>query len=63
MKTYQKQALKLASEILKDMGKPRFRICPGCGKPTHEPVGNDGDKYGRVWHYKCYKISLNKREE
>lgn len=54
MKTYQKQALKLVAEILPVLNQPVYRICPGCSKPTDELMGNDGDKYGRVWHDKCY---------
>ena len=55
MKQYQRQALKLANAILIDMNKPVYRICPGCGKPTDEPMGSDGDRYGRVWHIKCFR--------
>ena len=60
MKTYQRKALKLAAEILNDLNQTRYRICPGCGKATDEPVGKDGDKYGRVWHNKCYEVRTRK---
>lgn len=55
MLKYQKQALKLAGEILKDLNKPIYRICPGCGLATDELILNDGDRYGRVWHDSCYR--------
>ena len=53
-KSIGEQAIKLAGEILRDMNKPVYRVCPGCDKPTDEPQGEDGDKYGRVWHSDCY---------
>ncbi len=59
MKTYQRRAIKLAGEILADLNKTACRICPGCGKPTDEPIGNDGDKYGRVWHSTCFERLIN----
>ena len=55
MKKYQRQAIKLAGQILRDLNKPTYRLCPGCGKATDMPVGRDGDKYGRIWHENCYR--------
>ena len=55
MKRYQRQAVKLASEIMRDLNKPIYRMCPGCGKPTNDLVNDNGDKYGHVYHTKCFK--------
>jgi len=61
MRNYQRQAIQLAGEILKDLNKPVYRICPGCGKPTDEPFGNDGDKYGHVYHARCWENKKGRR--